>query len=159
MSLIGNARSAFGERVRPRGAAGGLVPAGTLGQVVEGALAAEALDRRRPRPRNLAGEPGAPAAEARRMLVDPGKAGGLTVRRQRLAARGIGRRGGGERRKLGHEAPVLGEEAFQPGKVAGLARLHEAGELPERGGGHPPRRSRAARRIRSAKRTAAATAR
>ena len=96
-------------------------------------------------------------------LVDPGLAEGLLRRRQRDAGGG-GRASrvvpqGGD---LGRERAVAGEEPVEAGEVARPARLGEAGEAAERRGRHAPRpsaRARAARRMRSEKRMAAATAR
>ena len=159
MSLICNTSGTLGSCLFPGDPASRVASAGAFRQVVEGALSAEALHRRGPRLRNLSGERGALAAEAGRLLVDPGEARGLTPGGQRLTVRGVGRSGACHSGELHCERAIRGEEALQPGEIAGLARRHEGGEHPERGGGHPPVRSRAARRIRSAKRTAAATAR
>ena len=89
---------------------------------------------------------------------------------QALAQRLLGQRhgdaglevaGGGAREAgdLRRETAVLGDHRLEAGEVAGLAGLEQAGELAEPGRGHSGLRSRAALRMRSAKRTAAATAR
>ncbi len=68
-------------------------------------------------------------------------------------------RGRGDLQDLGGKAAVLEQERVEHGEVARAPRLGEGGELAERFGRHAPPRERAAWRIRSEKRIAAATAR
>ena len=92
-------------------------------------------------------------------LLDPGLPERLLRRRQRDAGREVARQRAGQRRDLGGELAVPGQEAVEPGEVARLARLGEPRQPAQRRGRHAGPRSRAARRMRSEKRMAAATAR
>ena len=83
----------------------------------------------------------------------------LPGERQRHPFGEVAAAGGGELRDLRLEPAVLGDQPFEPREIPRLARLDEAGEGAQRRRRHGVPRSRAARRIRSAKRIAAATAR
>jgi len=91
--------------------------------------------------------------------VGPDEPQRLPLRRQRLARPGVARRGSPELGDFGLEAALLGEQPVERRQVARLAGLDEHHQLAERGRRHEWPRARAALRMRSAKRIAAATAR
>ena len=88
----------------------------------------------------------------------PGEAASLLGKRHRSlgAVAPADRRQRGDRRG---QPPVLAEQPVEAGEVAGLAGLGQPQQVTERGRVHGRPRARAATRIRSEKRIAAATAR
>jgi hypothetical protein len=116
--------------------------------------------RRSGRRADLAGEFAAPALRGADAGGGPGEAAALLGERQRALGE-VAACGGGQRGDLGLEPAILAREPVEAGKVAGLPRVHQALEVAQRGRGHgrSPPRARAAARILSEKRIAAATAR
>ena len=130
-----------------------------LHEFLERSVLAEALHRLGARGGDGGDERGALAQGGAGALVDPGLAEGLLRQRQRDGGRAVTCEGGGEGGDLGLELAGEGQEPVEAGEVAGPARLGETGESAERGRVLAPLRARAARRMRSEKRIAAATAR
>ncbi len=132
---------------------------GPLQQVLQRPVTPEALHRHATgrRQLNLHCRPSFPCK--RNLLVGPEQSRGLLRRRKDQSRFAVAPRGGGEARDLGREPAVLGQQAVEQRQVARPARFEKPREATQGRGRHSGPRSRAARRMRSAKRTAAATAR
>jgi hypothetical protein len=127
--------------------------------MLERLLLAEALDRFGSGGADLGGQGLAPARGGATAGGGPGEAATLLGERKRSFGE-IAGAGGGEGGDLFREAAILGQEAIEPGEVARLAGVHQAHELAKGRRRHRRRPlARAAVRILSEKRMAAATAR